>query len=1533
MELSETTLTLEDDYSASTKPMTSAAKASLAFDASMASSPENYQTIRQELEYQGTSATYDEVASSTQMTRKNKAQEIVEEELTTKRLGADESLQMIEGLFGYNKASNKDVVREKSMEVIALREQARLDFQAVKQYQDTTASLQLANAKRVAETSFEENVVETVASIFVPFSDQILLAGIAPAGTTDVVDWALTAEGKLSIRKHLEESTPEAAKTMVESLFKSLGGVQDFTGATLIPSGFVDDILDPSYNRQSLWYWVDTAVNAIETFYVGKILTAPVRAIREGKVVVNAEQKISVDSPANNDTTNPLSPVNTTADVNTKMSQDLLRGSLDSDEAAKELAGAESAAEVYRSKVMPNIVVGGTPIEAIKDMPSVIKETEMYHNKLSEEIMSNANLSGIQLTKAEQQAQQATLKQSLGVKSISLREANTVVTPSEDGFNVSAVYAKSGTEGWSNAADAILDTEEALAKLGVDRNNMIIISKGKDGQKVAMSLEEAAEYAKKDDAHTPNFQVLVQFDNYWSNKDVGKFEVQKANIFEKLVGSRGAPYLLNPVNRIERSVTAVANVMKDRGTYITGSLTEMIKPLGDLPMSKKRAVADLLEEGNNAGHKYSYAELSALKEQGKLNDDQINAVMSTYKYYDTIYLLDNKSYAKVLSDKGYWTVSGLDSTGSEFKLFGKPVDDLESVEPGYVLDLQTGKPMSKLDERHTLVKLRDSQSDVNGEIYEYAAVQRSLGHSARRVNPTDSVLGYREGYYPKRYSGDYYVDKVITHKSGRVERRSVANSDSSVKAQRYAEKMSSAVIAGEKVRYEVRVSNELKAARGIDTSTDVTEELFEGVERGRSIQKYRGESLKTYDDTDTMAIAPVLGPIEAIMNSAFNTGRVALHYDGLAALETRFMKTFGSLTDNKGFPNSVAGISSKVGQEDVYKQAILMFEFIQQQKKVADSNLLSKLVTNLITRTAEGSEKAKLQKLADAMRVAKGFDPVQFVRSVAFLEYIVGHPTRQLILQMFQLTQVMPLSGRYQFNPKRMLQDSLNLKRLAAASADAETYTEVLGKTAKAERGGNKYSQGDWQAITDNFKKSGLPFSVDSNQLVEGLKNSVTSEVYKSSIATGAQRVGRVITAAPRLAKRVGFDFGEVTNLSGTFMVATQRVASKLGKSPAQFTARDWANVGDTARNLSWNMNRVDMFEYQHGWLSVPTQFMQVFHKALLYYTLGNKELTVAERAKIVGTNVVMYTGPLTYIYDQWIAEHLVDAPEVVKDTVKHGVLNSVLNGALSAGESALRGEDIDVNVDYTGLNPATGLLETPGNILTSLADGTLLSLQTSPGLNAISNTVDKFWESVRILSGDFGLDHSTPEKIAIAALNMATLFSGINKANLAWIGNEMEGQMFINSKFQPVVESNASELTFFSMLGLPPQEVKEIYSLTDSLYGGMGSVRDDAIKDLAKELYRTVVMVTQGEAEEDRLNAVQFYMSNLSDFNKKAVLEAFIKLDKDSKTTYGDRIVTTVIKHRHQLSREQIEAAMKYAESTNNQNVIFVLKNMLGEE
>lgn len=1301
------------------------------------------------------------------------------------------------------------------------------------------------------------------------------------------------------------------------------------------------------------------------------------------EVVEGSEDFVGpVRSPAINPNVDPQSFIN----VAKLASQDYIGGILNvastSDAAALKISGL-TRAELTAAEILPRFYQNGFDLSDVTPIPNQLESANITRAKaLQDEILGNLTMNGYQVTEAEK-LRQMKADAEWDVKGLNRMDGATKVTPLPDGsgYVTASVFSRAGkSPTWSSVSELVEDVTEATSNLGITEKDLIVLRKSPDGSYSALTPAEAnalitfdfekevkalgdrpsggasrkvkVEYknklkelkAKAKENPEEQFQVMVVQKKTWTNRDVDGFTDSK------VTGSKYGKvtdYILNPVNRISKEITNLVRVYNDRSVGISAKMLDIVKPFTELSNKSKLRVNGLLEKGDAISHRYTDDELYYMVKSGDLSQQEAEAVKSAYIFFDTKFIVDNRHIAKTLADGQYRMIKWGEGEGAT-QLIGKPIGETRIANGDldiYSIGTERRLGMQDLSKsQYHVLEVKDPITLNDGKIARYIAVPKETTEFYRPIREFDVVLDYRDGYYPRRYRGDYFVDRVLKKDGKVIRRNSVGNFESIAKAEKFSKKKleTNTYDAGEDitVEYEVRQSQELQEATDLFSTGDdklITNSLGD-LERGRSIQRHRGKRLEAFDDSEAMQVAKVEDPLETMTQAAFTTGRLGVHYESIGVLESRFVNSFKHLLPDGQFPRKLDDIQPLGSAEEV-NNAKALYKYITEQKNSADLHMIKKLSKRLLYSFGElldKSENAKLSQLAKLSRWGGDKDPVQLVKSMAFLDYIVGSPVRQRILQTAQLTVLTPLTTKF-LNPVKLLSYQSALQKAILAQIDSKSYNKVLDSLGKHY---SDFSREEWDALVSGLDRSGMLKSVDVNQLVEGLTRNIGIELHTSKAMLAADKAIDTVKQPLRFAKKHGFDAGELANLTGTFLVAAERYKQQNKiESLADITKAQWHDIASSTRNLSWNMNNTDRFAYQKGLLSALFQFVQVFHKGFLFGALGNRELSKAERAKVIATQAVVYTGLYKSIVDP-IVDTLVNDPisedqspeaERMKKIMTDGLVESLSNAVLTAAYQGITGSDDEVDINFGATSAYQDLLGVYGGVISPWFEGDLLpNINDLPGVNATKGTFSAIADAWAIAAGNISPEKPLPERLPVAALALSQMFSSAKHATKAYIGSQLEKQALVNSRFLPDLDANVVELFVYGATGINTNDSAELNKFRNNFYSGSDYNPPD-YKEIADTVWKRLVL-SYGSPETEKFQEAWthlYYSMEVED--RERVQKELYKLNKRATERGEDVTFETIYKRRRTMPLEKLEIAFDYySENSNDEDALRVLEETL---
>jgi hypothetical protein len=621
----------------------------------------------------------------------------------------------------------------------------------------------------------------------------------------------------------------------------------------------------------------------------------------------------------------------------------------------------------------------------------------------------------------------------------------------------------------------------------------------------------------------------------------------------------------------------------------------------------------------------------------------------------------------------------------------------------------------------------------------------SAGGYSRELYEGESVLAYRDGYYPVSYDANFFIEKVMRSSSGEVYNRAVASARTmkevkdALRGIQESEGLSDAEMAA---AYSFRKDRRLAGG---------SKSIFEqGVWRtatnsGITSQRVRGVRLADAGaDLHRMGTAHLKDPLEAISGQIYQLATRTSARTFMETAKKRFMLQYGKYLDlpktasgELKMPRSISEISGKSGVPG---------------KIIADArtnfNYISGLENGYINGVDAGY-KALLHVAADAMgelgfsKLEKAFfngmkgSLVSNLKSLPFKLFISGHPTRQMIVQRVgQMVQLGALNPKYVLSGK-MVKDLWGINAVRIGISKDPYYVSLL----------------------EDIKNAGILEAVDAHTLLH-------EDSLRLADLTAGEKVKSAANAPLKYLQKVGFDYAEQDVLLSSWL-SERNLAERAGKNLKDVRVKE--EVLGRMRAVSANMNRAGEMPYSQNTLGIVAQFFSYPHKALLQ-GLTNRSFTPLQRAQLFAYNTAIFGIQATPIYlaADWALSK--GTPSPLKDKIKAGLLDTTLNAALTAisGESQA--------IDFGDLAPANA--SGVGNVF--------LAFLGTPIMDAIKNSpsVGLFFGNNPRIKDAFTTgfkwflpfeDYNDPvldtkfSDVVLAAANMFSGFSDTWKAHYAF--------------------------------------------------------------------------------------------------------------------------------------------------------------------
>jgi len=878
----------------------------------------------------------------------------------------------------------------------------------------------------------------------------------------------------------------------------------------------------------------------------------------------------------------------------------------------------------------------------------------------------------------------------------------------------------------------------------------------------------------------------------------------------------------DPATKFSRFINKASMRANDIGESTKGRMFDMyqrgfLKPLNREGHLK---VLDIVKEGSRTDKNFTYDELI-----GKgLTNDQAVGYYTVRGVMDLEWALNNTRVYNTLKRDGYQSVINGDRG---FETFARPLPR-ESLP--YTSDkIDVFNPSSQSISRMSRSEV-DYLYDNGGQVFKsktaHTAGDKTVTYvvsgidDATRVRPLRrNPLEYRPGYVTRFYDENYFVkmkvNKTIDGVKGETWRTVAAvptNSD------------------GVRLMDELRLQND-----GVDfdvfpdqkmTSTERFDNEFDYLHStGGIITGRRGDHLRGIGE----AQAELLDPVQSMIDSISYTAARISHDDLIAGFEKRWVNTYGRKMGLDSIPANLNEIKGATFTANGIQEAKELARYIQGMRGVQGEwglkwrGFMAGLAESM-ENTLGGGRKVK--QMGDHVR---GFNPVKSLRGMTFNILIASNPARQILLQA---NQVSFLSG---MRPKYFASGRAGQEFAAFMGAAGMRQRPQWGKYRDGAAKMLKMPPKDFELMYDAFVRSGLPQSIDSHTYArDGLQ-----QLSKRITGTWGERAGRTAINAVKLpmlaSKRVGFDAGEWSNVTMTYLTARNDwIAKNPGLDWRTFAAMD--DIGTEARDLALNMTKSGELPYQKGVLSLATQFLSYQHKALLATAgavtgkYGNKAfagLPAHQRASFVVAQFAMYGADgfgAGAMIDKITDNLELDVPAAARPFIDGLFYEYMLNGVINSVTSE------DSNIDFSStLAPASGINESFTNLI-----GRAMTMDLPDVfLGASGSMLGRISDAYMNINIALEIPDLTKTETIQAVLQQGgQVFGGYN--------NYVKGQVmqkmgyYVSNSGNPLFETTYAEGLAKSLFGINPEAMDDYYRILEATSGGFAS---KGIADTVSEL------------------------------------------------------------------------------------------------
>lgn len=1406
------------------------------------------------------------------------------------------------------------------------------------------------NSAIASKTPDMQDKIVDFATMLIPGSDQIMTAKIRSEATGDKLNsWVGSflnlGESKQSIRDMLTNTKPEDQLAMTQKLIDIINDQSTINMSDNIDIARVqylqNTIAEGGYDDQQRW--VDNMAGVLDLTVLGGPLGKLTKGAAKGAQAEDFAERFwkgADDAPKGSPKgTGPEAPTGGSGtyyagdDTSRKWSLDLIKSEVqpvtvsqnlkdvnpDRFKAVHEAAAVDETGDVAQAlygtnrndaladDLLPEI---GKPDGSVKAKVATPDSINNFTLTPDAEALDFQNYDGaIQYFRDEkvrlrsqvvndfQQAFDTSERKEM----FQVHDFSSVDAP--DGVKISGVYGPQGS-GYETAEDAREMVKWALRDHGVDDKDITIL-KRQGSDYIPLTSEEHARIGNQQlsdgvanaqpTLSNGDYLAQVDFKYKFNPADVTEWNRPqvKYNLFDRMdlfTGTTGAgslqSHLLDPASMLDPVISRATYSATDKAASLDKVFLDVDKNFADnfskLPRERRDLLNGIIKEQNAKSYKMSYTQMVA----AGLNKQEMDTLAHWKTSWDTRYHFENIDASRKLSRQGYMDYV---HPTADTRLFAKPLSQGKLGGSAKVYNPLTdeveyirGKDLEDLYKNNGTVAQLRQPMQVGEDAVELIVSKEVPGHGyLRKITDSTQVLNYREGYYTVSYKDPHIIMKKVKDHTGKVLYEKAVATAGSVKDAGLAVKRMAATDGAE---YYSRPNRNMSLGQREDAQWD----LYNS--GGRSSQRVRGKRL---EDANSNITNPSMGnisnPVESLINSARSLSRRTAMRDTLETMKARALAQYGDYLPSGNYGQKT--IPSNMREVKYHGNGQL------DRKKLADArttiHYINYLENGYINMIDDGI-KATINLIGQELG-ARGFDNAEklatfsssgrgvtaLAKNVAFQFYLATNPLRQFVVQSHQAVQLVAVNPKWVASARAAVQTASIIGMQMGMKPTAQML-KGLEMTAK-----------EAEDMYKAFIRSGMVASIDKQNLVRGSLSSLADAMAtKGQGAFG--RAKRILGTPSNVLRKVGFDAGENVN-TVTAWLAFRDKAIQEGKDVTKADILD--EIAGDARNFTYGMNAAGDLPYNQNALSMMMQFMQVPHKALLSWTL-NRNISAADKSKLITFNLMMYGLPPTLVYAYW--DKLLPDNQEAKDAVAGGLESVTLNklASLATGEKS--------RIDFSSIAPLNmyGIYDfmtdmftgTPGDVVAATPAGQFF-FGNNPRITNFAKTAAKYFHLTD--------DYSSPVQFSQVAMDFAKISSGFSNAFKAAYALEYQRKVSSTGK---TTDSNVSTPEAIAQVfGFGTMDEAQSRWINDYNFKASKAFDDDVQKWYkgAKEAYTKANM---SPAEFDYMLKVHTEAFRVFKDNPRAKQLIEQNLIRDAQDGDG-RLYESVLRSTNYMSTDQTKA------------------------
>lgn len=924
----------------------------------------------------------------------------------------------------------------------------------------------------------------------------------------------------------------------------------------------------------------------------------------------------------------------------------------------------------------------------------------------------------------------------------------------------------------------------------------------------------------------------------------------------------------------------------------------LAKQFWDLPRAGRNRVTRLLDQSAKDKRVYTPTELVEKSDSieggiSKLTVGEMKAYYAFRAANDAVWATANQTAFKQMTTAGFRTFGRVDGTvtwitrplrskdGTVKRAYNPKTDSIEDVTP--VLREQMDKKGGGIEVLHKndpIVRGTESTSFII----------RDGGPTTELSRLPIHVLKYEEAYLSRSYKDQFMI---VAQKS--ITRNGVATTDDQV--------VFTARTKGEADAQAARLTEETgvpHVSKDVVVDDNYSKILNDTMllEQDRLVFGPRRSEPLTNALTGEARLAD---PVEALDRSIKAVGRSIGIEEYVKVQEMKFIQTFGDIIDKKTWlayqqsrfgPRAITDhlkALKKQGEPIRRKaqEALQLWNYYQMLRGTAEPIITREFRAGIRSLAFKVEQMTGAKSVAEFLNNVSRFEsgPLGVAKGLVFTTLIAANPFRQYALQSAQYAFMLGVNPRIAISALRHAQTV----RIGLNTIDTPNWEGWRKSIAVVLR----MSEDEVEIMVRQFKSSGLVAELNSYGYV-GAQITDPSMTYRPGIISGGvQSIGNIVGAPFRLAKKVGFEWGEMNNLSATWTFSLKQYLRANKKRVSDLTPKEWQDIGAQASGYALGMHKAGTMAYQQGLVSLLTQFWSIQHKALqamIPGRYGSKAFTGSQKAGIAAVQFGFYGAAGLGIEE--LVRDIMAQTGVLDDVPQEKANNIVRVIGTGVGEMVLNHVLTEENEERVDLSfsssfaPAGAPVSTVTDFLMAMINfNTLDSLmrQTAGG-----STLGRYTDMARYLHYTLAISDTlpdTPDKLERVLTIAPTVFSGYNNAMKAFYA--MRTGQLVTRFGDHRTHITYSEAVLKGLFGIETHEeadLRRIYNLD-----GKGFSFDEKMADdIARNVYRAMnlnLLAFEGRGDNDFTRMAAAYegerliLEILNDDEKEQVRLAFNKL------------------------------------------------------